>query len=140
MRSGIPVIYGDKKVPNYILQYSKKIGAKLSLAGRDFESNINSKGGWSWQSKSVEFQSLKPLSLLGKFQIQNASAVLAVIEAMGLLERLNINLINRVLTSLTVSGRSQRLVLSKKEWFFDVAHNPAAALELAKNLEVLSPK
>jgi len=140
MRSGIPVIYGDKKVPNYILQYSKKIGAKLSLAGRDFESNINSKGDWSWQCKGVEFQSLKPLGLLGKCQIQNASSVLAAIDAMGLLDRLNSNLINRVLTSLTVSGRSQRLIIRKKEWYFDVAHNPASALELAKTLKAFSLK
>ena len=140
MRAGIPVIYGDKEVPNHILQYSKEIGAKLSLVGRDYECNVNSKGSWSWRSDSVEFQSLKPLSLLGKFQIQNASAVLAAIDAMGLSEKLNTNLINRVFTSLSIIGRSQKLVINKKEWFFDVAHNPAAALELAKILEASLPK
>tara|TARA_Y100000389_G_scaffold204894_1_gene260560 strand:+ start:3452 stop:4723 length:1272 start_codon:yes stop_codon:yes gene_type:complete len=140
MRAGIPVIYGEKKVPNAIVQYSNQIGAKLALVDQDFKLSINPNGNWSWEGPNRKFKSLKPPGLLGKFQIQNASAVLAAIDAMGFLERLNVNLINRVLTSLKIPGRSQALIANEREWFFDVAHNPAAASALAMTLESHEPK
>jgi dihydrofolate synthase/folylpolyglutamate synthase len=135
MRAGIPVIYGEKKVPNAIVQYSNQIGAKLALVDQDFKSSINPNGNWSWEGPNRKFKSLKPPGLLGKFQIQNASAVLAAIDAMGFLERLNVNLINSVLTSLKIPGRTQTLIVNEREWFFDVAHNPAASSALAMTLE-----
>ena len=96
--------------------------------------DIGTDGIWSWHGPSGDLESLKAPGLLGEFQIRNAAAVLAMLDAVGLLDSIDADLVNRVLPSLSLAGRSQRLTVDGVEWFFDVAHNPAAASALATTL------
>ena len=134
MRAGIPVTYGGNNVPEAIQRHSSELGADLSVAGRDFRVDIGTDGIWSWHGPSGDLESLKEPGLLGEFQIHNAAAVLAMLDTASLLDGIDADLVNRVLPSLSLAGRSQRLTVDGVEWFFDVAHNPAAASALATTL------
>jgi dihydrofolate synthase/folylpolyglutamate synthase len=57
-----------------------------------------------------------------------------MLDTASLLDGIDADLVNRVLPSLSLAGRSQRLTVDGVEWFFDVAHNPAAASALAMTL------
>jgi dihydrofolate synthase/folylpolyglutamate synthase len=77
-------------------------------------------------------------ALAGRVQLQNASAVLALIEAMGLDELLDRQLIDKAFGQLDLAGRCQ-LFQTDKRWILDVAHNAAAANVLSDFLADISP-
>ena len=117
MRPGVPVVYGGADVPKAILDHAKSIGAHLRLPGRDFVAG-----------------DLPQPGLLGEFQVRNAAAVIALLDAAGLSRATGAALIGEVLPRVRLDGRSQRIVAGGIEWYLDVAHNPAAAAMLAATL------
>lgn len=135
MRKDKPVIFGARQAPKSIVECARSSGAKLVLAGHDYDFSFD-RDGWSWRGSTCELADLKWPSLRGKHQLQNAAAVLALIEAVGLVELLDRRVINKALTSLTLDGRMQVIDLDR-HWLVDVAHNPAAATVLADALQAL---
>jgi dihydrofolate synthase/folylpolyglutamate synthase len=127
MRSGRPTVYGGNPVPRSVLRASAEKGAKLLVAGTDFDARIHADGSWTWRSGKQELGGLKPPGLLGEFQIHNAAAVMALLEAADLMAGVDANLLNDVLPSLSVGGRCQHVMAGDRHWLFDVAHNPAAS-------------
>ncbi len=139
MRRGIPTVFGDTDVPEAVRRQADTCGATLLLPGRDFEIQIGESQVWSWRGASGELRGLQPPGLTGEVQLSNAAAVLALLDVAGLAEAINVELINSVLPTLTLAGRSQHLLVAglgceNHEWLIDVAHNPAAAEVLAKTL------
>lgn len=123
MRPGIPVVYGGDEVPRAILDRAESIGARLLLPHRDFVvGNLPQPG------------------LLGDFQVRNASAVIALLEAAGLSAATETALIDEVLPAVRLNGRSQRINRDGVEWYLDVAHNPAAARMLGATLAAAERK
>jgi dihydrofolate synthase/folylpolyglutamate synthase len=142
MRAEIPTVYGDASVPDTILRQAKASGAQLLRAGVDYDLDVLADGQWNWRGPSESFNSLQPPGLSGDFQIANAAAVLALLDAAGLMTGIDANLINQVLPGLSLAGRSQKLTVpglgsDSNEWLIDVAHNPAAAQFLAESLAAL---
>jgi dihydrofolate synthase/folylpolyglutamate synthase len=117
MRPGMPVVYGGADVPQAILDRADAIGARLLLRGRDYET-----GG------------VPPPGLVGDFQVGNAAAVLALLDAAGLRQATEQALVESVLPDVRLAGRGQRISENGVEWLLDVAHNPAAAGVLATTL------
>lgn len=117
MRSGIPVVYGGADVPKAILSHADAIGARLLLRGRDYDT-----GG------------VPQPGLVGNFQVGNAAAVLALLDAAGLGQATAPELVGSVLPQVRLAGRGQRVSDDGCEWLLDVAHNPAAADVLAATL------
>lgn len=117
MRSGIPVVYGGADVPKAILSHADAIGARLLLRGRDFDTAGVPQPG-----------------LVGNFQVGNAAAVLALLDAAGLGQATAPELVGSVLPQVRLAGRGQRVSDDGCEWLLDVAHNPAAADVLAATL------
>jgi dihydrofolate synthase/folylpolyglutamate synthase len=76
--------------------------------------------------------------LRGAFQLNNASTVLAVLDALK--ERLPVSMaaVRRGLMEVELAGRFQVLP-GKPVLILDVAHNPHAARSLAKNLASMPP-
>ena len=140
MRSDKPFIFGALDVPKAILTAAEKIGADLSRRGKDFDcaADSDSPGTWAWSGRRSKLSSLGMPALAGKIQLQNASAVLALIEAMGLDELLDRQLINKAFGQLELAGRCQ-LFQTDKRWLLDVAHNAAAANALSDFLVDISP-
>ena len=117
MRPGVPVVYGGDDVPKAILDHAESTGAHLLLPGRDFVAG-----------------DLPQPGLLGDFQVRNAAAVIALLEAAGLSKATEAALVAEVLPRVRLDGRSQRVIGEGIEWYLDVAHNPAAAEMLAATL------
>jgi len=138
LRSGKSFVFGALEVPNSILAAAEELGADLCLPGRDFEYSLESDkpGTWAWSGRRFSLPALEMPALAGKFQLQNAAAVLALVEAMQLDELLDRELINRTFGQLELAGRCQ-LVQTDRYWLLDVAHNPEAARVLRNHLSDL---
>ncbi len=139
MRTGIPTVYGGDNIPRSVVSQANDCGAKLLQAGEDFEYEIGDAGIWSWRGPASVYEALQPPGLPGEFQTGNAAAVLMLLEAAGLADKLNVSLINQALSGLTLAGRMQHLSVAGlekggSEWLIDVAHNPAAAEVLSRAL------
>ena len=117
MRPGVPAVFGATEVPDAIRQHAADIGARLLLRERDF---------------SVD--GIPTPGLQGDFQIGNAAAVLALLRAAGLDAAAEPDLAADVLPRVSLAGRGQRVAQEGVEWLLDVAHNPAAATQLATTL------
>ena len=134
MRTGVPTVFGSREVPDSVLRHAEAIGAELLLIGRDFDFARSSDGHWSYAGQDVQRPSLELPGLKGAFQVQNAAAVLALLEAAGLTRALDAALLKRVLPGLTLTGRWQAVRAAGASWLLDVAHNPAAATVLFETL------
>ncbi|MBT8101865.1 MAG: bifunctional tetrahydrofolate synthase/dihydrofolate synthase [Gammaproteobacteria bacterium] len=134
MRQGVPTVYGTPEVPQSVLQHAATIGAKLLTVGRDFKYEYRDDGDWNWAGRVAKRNALKRPGLRGAFQVGNAAAVLALIEAAGLIDAVDRPLLNRVLPTVALTGRLQTVTGGSSEWLLDVAHNPAAAQVLSASL------
>jgi len=140
MRSDKPFVFGALDVPNAILTAAEEVGADLSRRGKDFDyaAESDSSGTWGWSGRRNKLNSLGMPALAGEFQLQNASAVLALIEALRLDELLDRQLINKAFGQLELPGRCQ-LFQTDRKWLLDVAHNASAANALSDFLADISP-
>ncbi len=136
-RQGRVAIFADSDVPRAIADHAGKIGADLWCIGREFGFTLH-QGQWDFRSKSGQRAALPHPALRGAFQLNNASAVLAALDALK--ERLPVSMaaIRRGLTEVQLAGRFQ-FVPGKPQLILDVAHNPHAARSLAQNLDSLPP-
>lgn len=137
MRAGKPIVFGDRTVPAAILSRAADIGAGLIVVGRDYDWSASS-SGWEWQGASHQLTGLGFPGLRGAHQLENAAAVLALLEAAGFSDLLQTERVNEALAGLWLHGRMQRLD-SDPRWLFDVAHNPAAATALEAALRAEPP-
>ncbi|MGB5447845.1 MAG: folylpolyglutamate synthase/dihydrofolate synthase family protein [Woeseiaceae bacterium] len=134
MRSGVPTVFGSREVPASVLRHAEAIGAELLLLGRDFDFTRGSDRHWDFTGRDAQRSSLGLPGLKGAFQVQNAAAVLALLEAAGLTRALDAGLLNRVMPGITLTGRYQAVRAAGANWLLDVAHNPAAATVLSATL------
>jgi dihydrofolate synthase/folylpolyglutamate synthase len=140
MRPGKPVVFGSDIVPAAITAIAAKVGADLRILGRDFSSARDADTGlWTWRGRRVVRKGLTMPSLTGRFQLQNASAVLALLEATAEDDLLTREAVSRALQGVAVPGRFQWLGADRR-WLLDVAHNPHAAAGLADSLSGLEPR
>lgn len=134
MRTGLPTVFGSRDVPRSLLDQAEASGAELLRVGRDFDYEYGPDGEWTWTGREAMIRSLPYPGLQGDFQVGNAAAVLALIEAAGLDKALDAQRLRRVLPVVTLTGRLQAVRTGGIDWLLDVAHNPAGAAVLAKTL------
>ncbi len=136
-RAGKVAICADPKVPDSLRAHAKNIVAELWCIGSDFGCTPH-QGQWDYRSKIGARNALPHPALRGAFQLNNASAVLAVLDVMQ--ERLPVSMaaVRRGLTEVELTGRFQ-FVPGKPQLILDVAHNPHAAKSLAQNFANLPP-
>ena len=130
-------IYSGDAAPVSLVEHAESIGARLWRIGREF-AFMSHQGQWDFEGPSGKRSALPIPSLRGAFQLNNASAVLAALDALK--ERLPVSMeaVRRGLVEVQLAGRFQFLP-GRPELILDVAHNPHAARALAKNLENLPP-
>jgi dihydrofolate synthase / folylpolyglutamate synthase len=135
-RAGRPAIFGARDMPASIRESAHTIGANLQQLGRDFDW-VRGGTRWNWRGRASEQRDLPPPALQGEIQYDNASTVLAALEALASRLRVPRSAIERGLQTVTLPGRFQVVRQSAPrpiEWILDVAHNPAAAKTLAAQL------
>ena len=136
-RSGKVAICADSDVPQAIRSHAQQIGAKLWCIGSEFGFTPH-QGQWDYRSLVGSRNALPYPALRGAFQLNNASAALAALDALK--ERLPVSMeaVRRGLAEVQLAGRFQ-FVPGRPTLILDVAHNPHAARSLAQNLAGLPP-
>jgi dihydrofolate synthase/folylpolyglutamate synthase len=136
MRSGQPVIYGDRQMPESIASVASEVGAPIFRLGKEFDWTWGLTT-WTWRGLGSEHGDLPPPGLHGEIQFNNASSVLAALTALR--DRLPVghDAIVRGLRSVGLRGRFQQVphASGRAQWIVDVAHNPAAAQTLSAQLK-----
>ncbi|WP_417066985.1 bifunctional tetrahydrofolate synthase/dihydrofolate synthase [Niveibacterium terrae] len=135
-RAARPALCADPEPPKSLVDHALAIGADLRLIDRDFGFE-QSAGRWNWRGRAMRLDDLPPPALKGQVQYLNASVVLAALEALQ--QRLPVpeQAIREALTRVRLPGRFQ-ILGEHPQIVLDVAHNPQAALSLARNLSAAS--
>jgi dihydrofolate synthase / folylpolyglutamate synthase len=137
-RTGKPAIVAEADPPLSLVQHARDVAAELQLIDRDFGfvPGQDQWRFWDWRGKrdALPFPALR-----GTYQIANASAALAALDALR--DRLPVDngAIRRGLVEVELPGRFQVLP-GRPELILDVAHNPHAAMRLAEDLARLGPR
>jgi len=129
-REGKPAVCADFDVPHSVLNHARGVGAKLLRIGADFGFSRN-EDSWDYRGPGTTRRHLPVPALRGAFQLSNASAALAALDALNL--DVAENAIAEGLSNLKLPGRFQ-ILTGKPVTVLDVAHNPQAAGTLAANL------
>jgi dihydrofolate synthase/folylpolyglutamate synthase len=95
-------------------------------------------GQWNYFSGAGSRRALPLPALRGEFQLPNASAALAALDAMKEKLPVSMGVVRRGLVEVELAGRFQ-FIPGKPQLILDVAHNPHAARSLAQNLANLPP-
>jgi len=135
-RRGKPAICADPDPPHSLLEHALAIGADLRLIRRDFGYR-RQEGQWQfWSQEGGNLRRRSALAhpaLRGATQLQNASAVLAVLGTLRAQLPVAMRDIRRGLLEVELPGRFQ-VIPGRPLVILDVAHNPQAARVLSDNL------
>lgn len=131
-RRGRPAILGSARLPGSVAGTARAMGADLRMPPGDFHYEILS-DRWNWRGRHARFDGLPFPALIGAHQLDNAAAVLAVLEALGARFMVNADAVAAGLERVRLNGRFE-VIPGRPEWILDVAHNPAAAEQLAATL------
>lgn len=142
-----PVIVADRDPPQGLLDEIGRRGGRVALIGIDF--SAESLGDrFTYQSANRSGHRFPRPAFGGRIQLDNAAAVVAVVDAMQAELPVTDASIARGLESARLKGRFDRVVVGRgdnvtasdpTEWVFDVAHNPAAAELFGEALADLDP-
>ena len=136
-RAGRVAVCADTEVPQVLADHAEKIGAELWRIGHEFGFRMH-QGQWDYFGKPGARNALPYPALRGGFQLRNASAALAVLDALGDKLPVSMEAVRRGLVEVRLAGRFQ-VVPGRPQLILDVAHNPHAARSLAQNLASLPP-
>jgi len=136
-RKGKVAICADADVPQAIRNHAQQIGAKLWCIGSEFGFTPH-QGQWDYRSLVGSRNALPHPALRGAFQLNNASAALAALDALKDKLPVSMAAVRRGLVEVQLAGRFQ-VIPGRPQLILDVAHNPHAARSLAQNLAGLPP-
>jgi dihydrofolate synthase/folylpolyglutamate synthase len=131
-RSGRAAVFGGDDPPAGLVEHADRLGARLLLAGRDFRARLR-EDGWDWEGLGRQRLGLPLPALRGSFQVRNAAAAIAALEAVADRLPLSIVALREGLLDVRLPGRFD-VFPGPITLIFDVAHNPEAARALAENL------
>lgn len=131
-RAGRPAICADAGPPVSVTEYATRIGAELLLIGHDFSYRAQPQQ-WSYRGPGGDRHGLPLPALRGAFQLANASACIAALDALRGILPITTGNIRDGLVRVENPGRFQALP-GRPTMILDVAHNPHAAAALVANL------
>ena len=136
-RVGQVAVFGDMDVPITIRTQAQHVGAQLWCLGEQFSFTAGAQQ-WNYHGVSGTRSALPYPALRGAFQLHNASAALAALDALKNKLPVSMAAVRRGLVEVVLPGRFQ-VVPGRPMLILDVAHNPQAARSLAQNLADLPP-
>jgi dihydrofolate synthase / folylpolyglutamate synthase len=131
-RANRPAIFGDDNPPARLVEHARSIGAQLQVLDRDFRYEAGERQ-WDFVGEKGAKRALPMPALRGRWQLKNASSVLAALDELAGRLPLSLGEIKRGLTNVRLPGRLQVLP-GRPSIVLDVAHNPHAARSLADAL------
>ena len=135
-RRGVPAICADAEPPTSLLAHAADVGAILTLINRDFEFAVvqdDQRKQWRFVGQHTRRNSLAMPAMRGDYQLSNASAALAALDALYDVLPVPQQAVRFGLANAVVRARFQVLP-GEPVTVLDVAHNPHAARVLAKNI------
>ena len=123
-----PAIFADVNAPSSLIAHAAQIGADLRRLNHDFRFS-KMDGQWQFFGRDSARHSLPFPSLRGGYQLKNASAALAALEALRDKLPVSQGQVKRGLLEVEWPGRMQVLP-GRPTVVLDVAHNPHAARAL----------
>ena len=131
-RADRPAICADPVPPASLLEHARRIGTDLRCVERDFSAQRED-GQWTYRGPDTTWPELPLPAMAGAFQLRNAAAALAALEAVRTRLPVSVEAMRQGLVAAQVAGRFQRIA-HEPEVILDVAHNPEAARALAATL------
>ncbi len=132
MRQGRPVVFGAPDMPESISKVAYATGARLLRAGRDFRF-VQSGESWQWQGAASRRNALPIPAMRGAVQLQNAAAVLQVLECLADDQPVDQKAVRGGLLAARLRGRFE-VHQRRCRWVLDVGHNPQAVAQLSSQL------
>jgi len=136
-RRGKAAVFADEDMPQAIVDYAGKVGARLWRLTEQF-SFVPQGQQWDYHGPFAHRLALPLPALRGRYQLNNASAALAVLDALRDSLPVGMAAVRQGLVEVSLPGRFQVLP-GRPQAILDVAHNPHAARALARNLTLLPP-
>jgi len=133
IRSHTPVVCSEDTPPDSVIAHAKQLNAALYIGNTDFHVHFDT-DSWQWSNSTVSWHDLPYPALSGRYQVQNASAVLQVISLLNL-QGLTITHqhVAQGLRDVKLMGRFQQLD-GPVTRILDVTHNQHGAVNLAELL------
>jgi dihydrofolate synthase/folylpolyglutamate synthase len=138
VRPGRPVVVADRAPPEGLVDEISLRGGKPSMIGVDFSID-ESADHFQYRVANRPPRLFPRPAFGGRIQLDNAAAVVAVIDSMQAALPVGDDAISTGLKSARIKGRFDRAMIDGVEWIFDVAHNPAAAALFHSALGELAP-
>ncbi len=130
MRSGRPVVIGERKPPDRLISEARKRRARPIFLGADFELS-RSPDHWDFHGSTMDMAGLPRLR--GPL-LDNAACGLEALCQLGPPAMPERDSCVRALASVSVPGRMQQVERGGCDWIVDLAHNQPAAEAVAKAL------
>jgi len=138
-RQGRVAVLGSREMPGIVEERARAIGAPLKRLGNEY-GYTREDAAWHYRGSRWNLPQLPAPALMGDMQYANAATAIAALEEVD--ARLSIPgaAVAQGLRQVRLAARFQVIVPARPlapTWILDVAHNPAAARVLARNLRDL---
>ncbi|MEP6883341.1 MAG: bifunctional tetrahydrofolate synthase/dihydrofolate synthase [Gammaproteobacteria bacterium] len=135
-RTGRPAVLGSREMPSSVEDAARAIGAPLKRIGLEYSYEVTGTA-WRFRGNRWDLRDLPAPGLAGDAQYANAATAVAALEEIDVRLKLSAQAVAQGLTRVQLPGRFQIIAPAGAQlptWILDVAHNPAAARVLARNL------
>jgi len=138
-RQGRAAVLGSREMPGIVEERARAIGAPLKRLGNEY-SYTREGAAWHYRGSRWNLPQLPAPALLGDMQYANAATAIAALEEIDARLPIPGAAVAQGLRQVRLAARFQVIAPSRPlapTWILDVAHNPAAARVLARNLRDL---
>ena len=133
LRAGRPAIIAEKDPPESVRTAVSELGAIGFYFGKDY--TVESvKSGLVWHGPDGRQEALPWPPFGGAVQAGNVAACVAVIDSLRHILPVEASALTRGIENVRLPGRLDCRRIDGVDWFFDVAHNEAAAKRFAEGL------
>ncbi|HWY95628.1 MAG TPA: bifunctional tetrahydrofolate synthase/dihydrofolate synthase [Steroidobacteraceae bacterium] len=138
-RQGRPAVLGSRDMPGIVEEIARGIGAPLKRLGKEYI-YIREGATWHFRGSRWNLPHLPAPALVGDMQYANAATAIAALEELDARLTIPAAAVAQGLAGVQLAARFQVIAPAEANaptWILDVAHNPAAARVLARNLRDL---
>jgi dihydrofolate synthase / folylpolyglutamate synthase len=132
LRPNGKLVYGEADMPESICDRIAELDITFRQLGEEFSAASVDDGCWLWHGMDAEGDRVELLTAKPALPEPSVACALQVLAWLGLWDA---DVFARLLPSITLAGRMERVHWRGSEWIFDVAHNVAGAQFLANRLQ-----
>jgi dihydrofolate synthase/folylpolyglutamate synthase len=131
VRANTPLFYGESDIPDSIDTISKELNAKLLRIDNEFSFEVCN-NTVNWRFIGLDGRDNKISTAVPQLPLPSVALALQALAFLAV--DINFQQLINAVGRLSLPGRFQQLDYAGRQWILDVAHNPAAATNLADKL------